>query len=56
MGNQIRTFEIGVEKSGAKSYIWDGTNNSGELVGAGIYLFQIQAGDFTKSRKMIFLK
>ena len=36
--------------------IWDGTNQSGVLVGSGIYFYRINAGSFIASQKMIFLK
>lgn len=40
------------------SYIkaWDSKNEFGDPVAAGIYFYQIRAGEFTKTRKMILLK
>ncbi|NIT61380.1 MAG: T9SS type A sorting domain-containing protein, partial [Aliifodinibius sp.] len=35
---------------------WDGKNDSGKLLGSGIYFYRLKAGDYVKSRKMIFLK
>ena len=35
---------------------WDATNNQGEPVSAGVYLYKIQAGDFSQTKKMILLK
>ena len=34
----------------------DATNDLGEQVGAGVYLYQLQAKDFVKTRKMVLLK
>jgi flagellar hook assembly protein FlgD len=56
MGKQVRTFDRGEENPGIKSIVWDGADDFGNPVSAGIYLFQIQTGDFTQTRKMILLK
>jgi Na+/proline symporter len=42
--------------AGYKSIIWSGKNALGENVGAGVYFYLIQAGDFRKVRKMVLLK
>jgi flagellar hook assembly protein FlgD len=44
------------ETSGYKSIQWDATNDAGVSVGAGLYLYRIQAGDFVQTRKMVLLK
>ena len=41
---------------GYRSIQWKGTNNLGEQVAAGIYIYMIQAGDFRETKKMILLK
>ncbi len=56
LGRKIRTLVQGVEEPGYKSVTWDGTNDLGEGVSVGIYIYQIQAGDFTQIRKMLLLK
>ena len=56
MGKQIMTYDRGEESPGIKSIVWDGADDFGNPVSAGIYLFQIQTGDFTQTRKMILLK
>ena len=38
------------------SETWDATNDLGQQVGAGVYLYQLQAKDFVKTRKMVLLK
>ena len=35
---------------------WDGTNNLGQLVSAGMYIYTIQAGSFRATKKMVLLK
>tara|TARA_Y200000002_G_scaffold288937_1_gene243066 strand:+ start:475 stop:636 length:162 start_codon:yes stop_codon:yes gene_type:complete len=44
------------QSSGYNSIQWDATNNQGEPVSAGVYLYKIQAGDFVDTKKMILLK
>ena len=38
------------------SVTWNATNDLGEQVGAGVYLYQLQAKGFVKTRKMVLLK
>jgi len=35
---------------------WDGTNNSGKKVGTGIYLYRLETGNISITKKMILLK
>jgi hypothetical protein len=36
--------------------MWDATNDYGKPVSAGIYLCQIQAGEYMQAKKMVLLK
>lgn len=56
LGRQVRTLVQGMEEPGHKSVTWDGTDDLGEQVGAGICLYRIQAGEFAQTRKMIHLR
>ena len=56
MGRVINGLVTSKQSSGYKSIQWDATNNQGEPVSAGIYLYKIQAGDFVDTKKMILLK
>ena len=56
LGKQIKTLVNQSQDAGNKIAVWDGTNNLGRQVSAGVYLYQIQAGEFTQTRKMLFLK
>ena len=56
LGKQIKTLVNQSQDAGNKTAVWNGTDNLGRQVSAGIYLYQIQAGEFTQTRKMLLLK
>ena len=56
LGRQVKTLINKTQDTGYKSVIWDATNDYGKPVSAGVYLYQIQAGNFVQSRKMVLLK
>ena len=35
---------------------WDGRSENGEQVSSGTYFYQVEAGDYTDTRKMVILK
>ena len=56
LGNVINNLVNANQSSGYKSVQWNATNNQGEPVSAGVYLYKIQAGEFADTKKMILLK
>jgi len=44
------------KEAGSYTAKWDGRNQLGGQVASGLYIYQIQAGQFTQSRKMLFMK
>ena len=56
LGNIVRTFPYTNQYSGSKLVQWDARNNQGESVSAGVYIYKIQAGDLSQTKKMILLK
>ncbi|MDP7437221.1 MAG: T9SS type A sorting domain-containing protein [Candidatus Marinimicrobia bacterium] len=56
LGRGIRTLVNTTQDAGFKSVIWNATNDFGKPVSAGVYLYQIQAGDFIQTKKMVLLK
>ena len=56
LGNVVSNLVNANESLGYKSVQWSATNNQGEPVSAGVYLYKIQAGDFVDTKKMILLK
>ena len=56
LGNVVHNLVNANESTGYKSIQWHATNNQGEPVSAGVYLYKIQAGNFVDTKKMILLK
>ena len=56
LGRQVKKLINQTQEAGFKSIIWDATNNYGKPVSAGVYLYQIQAGEFVQTKKMVLLK
>ncbi len=42
--------------SGMHSVVWDGKNDLGQMVSSGIYIYRLQVGSSTQTRKMIFVQ
>jgi hypothetical protein len=56
LGREVRTLVNQTQEAGFKSVIWDASNNYGKPVSAGVYLYQIKAGEFVQTKKMVLLK
>ena len=56
MGRNIRSLVNTNQSAGYRSIRWDATNNLGEPVSAGMYIYTIQAGKFRQTKKMVLLK
>ena len=56
LGKQIKTLVNQSQDAGSKTAVWDGTDELGRSVSAGVYLYRIQAGEFSQTRKMLLLK
>ena len=56
LGVEIIQLVNTTQQAGFKSIKWDATDNVGKSVSAGVYLYQIEAGDFVQTRKMVLLK
>ncbi|MBU78482.1 MAG: hypothetical protein CMG28_03535 [Candidatus Marinimicrobia bacterium] len=56
LGKQIKTLVNQSQDAGNRTAVWNGTDNLGRQVSAGVYLYQIQAGEFSQTRKMLLLK
>ena len=56
MGREVKTLINQIQDAGYRSVIWDATNDYGKPVSAGIYLYQIQVGEYMQTKKMVLLK
>lgn len=56
VGRQVRALVHETKQAGYHSALWNGTNDAGLSVSAGIYMYIIQAGDYRAVKKMIFMK
>ena len=56
LGQKVKTFNMQSTPAGYHSVTWNATNNLGQQVGAGVYLYQLQTKNFVKTRKMVLLK
>ena len=61
VGKTVRKMELGHLTAGSyrqaeRAIYWDGKTETGEMVGSGTYFYQLQAGDYTETRKMVILK
>ena len=56
LGREVKTLVNTTQDAGFKSVIWDATNDYGKPVSAGVYLYQIQAGKYISTKKMVLLK
>ena len=56
LGQKIKTFNMNSISAGSHSIKWNATNDLGEPVSAGVYLYQLKAKDFLKTRKMVLMK
>jgi len=56
LGKLVSNLLNNNQYSGNKSVQWNATNNQGEPVSAGLYLYTIEAGEFRQTKKMVLLK
>ena len=56
LGRKVKTLINETQDAGSRTVIWNATNDYGEPVSAGIYLYQIKAGEYLQTKKMVLLK
>ena len=56
MGHSIKRLLNDEQIAGYRSIHWNATNDYGQPVSAGMYIYTIQAGDFRQTKKMVLLK
>ena len=60
-GRIVRTLDIGHSKAGIyesrnKAIYWDGKNDLGESVASGVYFYNLIAGEYSATRRLVILK
>ncbi|MBN2781148.1 MAG: T9SS type A sorting domain-containing protein, partial [Candidatus Marinimicrobia bacterium] len=55
-GRKIRTLINGTIQAGYNRVVWNGTDNHGNPISTGMYIYKLQAGDQVDIKKMTFLK
>ena len=55
-GAVVKTLIEQVDRPGIYSAVWNGRDESGNQVSSGIYIYQLKAGEFVKSNKMMLMK
>ncbi len=56
IGKEITTLFSGYTKSGIHTLSWNGIDQNGKQVSSGSYIYQMTAGEFSQSKKMIYIK
>ncbi|MCK4857305.1 MAG: T9SS type A sorting domain-containing protein, partial [candidate division Zixibacteria bacterium] len=56
LGERVKTIISEAQPAGWHTATWDGNDNLGSPVASGVYLYQLKAGDYIESRKMLLLR
>ncbi|MCC7265020.1 MAG: T9SS type A sorting domain-containing protein [Candidatus Latescibacteria bacterium] len=56
LGQKVRTLVQQVEPAGYHSAVWDGRDDAGQALAGGIYLYRLQAEQFSEVRRLLLLK
>ncbi len=55
-GQKTRTLNSGYYHSGEYNCLWDGKNDNGNVVNAGVYFYRLRMNDYSETKKMILIK
>lgn len=55
-GRLVRTLVAESQAAGQHAVEWDGRDQRGNSIASGIYLYRMTAGEFSQTKRMIFLK
>ncbi len=56
LGEEIRVVAESEFESGVHSIRWDGKDMSGNHVSTGVYFYQLHAGEFVETKKLILMR
>ncbi len=55
-GQKVRTLVSGKKDAGRQEVSWDGRDENAEPVASGVYLYRMQAGSYSATRKLMLMK
>jgi len=55
-GQLVKSFTTKYLEKGHKKIVWNGSNNHGDKVSRGVYLFSLEVGERKSVKKMVYLK
>ncbi len=55
-GRLVRTLVNGPMTEGAHTAMWDGTNETGESVASGIYLYHLKGNEWNETKRMVLIR
>ncbi len=56
LGQKVKTLVSGEQITGTYSVVWDGVTESGSGAASGVYLYQLRAGEYRASKKLLLLR
>jgi len=56
LGRRVRTIVDKTQEAGDYKVVWSGRDDFGKRVASGLYFYQVKAGEYVESRKMLLLK
>ncbi len=56
LGQEVRTLVDGEQAAGGYRILWDGKDTFGKEVSSGIYLYQLDAGGYKFTKKLVLLR
>ncbi len=56
LGQKVRSLNEGTRSEGRYDMYWDGKNDQNVQVPSGMYIYRLEAGEFTQSKKMMLVK
>jgi flagellar hook assembly protein FlgD len=56
-GQRVKTLPVILSGNEVQSsVIWNGTDDNNQPVSSGVYLYKLQAGEFSQTKKMMLMK
>lgn len=55
-GRLVRTLAVGSASAGTHFVLWDGTDDGGSAISAGVYLLRLEAGGAVRTRRLVSVR